>query len=231
MIPIIVEGRRRIAYREHEIQAMTTRHLDLKVDFGEVELRRHLAPQTMPAQLRRPQRVDARTRQQLKHTLRPPTVIRGQDEGLLHPVQPKAVKRPRAPRRRQRTRQQTLLNPLRLLLFRDRVGSTHSSLPANVFAAFYGLLPDDACKRAVIALIREKRLAFALLFVPFPMLSFLLHEGEEALVHDLLTDPTTWRNILAEGGTRTFEGWRKDATWNTSLFHLTLSLAAAFLTD
>lgn len=63
------------------------------------------------------------------------------------------------------------------------------------------------------------------------MLSFLLREGEEALVHDLLTDPTTWRNILAEGGTRTFEGWSKDSKWNTSLFHLTLSFAAAFLTD
>ena len=116
-------------------------------------------------------------------------------------------------------------------LFRDSVRSAHISLPANVFAAFYELLPDDVCKRAVIALIREKRLAHALLFVPFPMLSFLLREGEEALVHDLLTDPTTWRNILAEGGTRTFEGWGKDSKWNTSLFHLTLSFAAAFLTD
>ena len=37
--------------------------------------------------------------------------------------------------------------------------------------------------------------------------------------------------MLAEGATRTFEGWGRDMKWNTSLFHLTLTLAAAFLTD
>ena len=37
--------------------------------------------------------------------------------------------------------------------------------------------------------------------------------------------------MLSEGATRTFEGWYKDQKWNTSLFHLTMSLGALFLTD
>lgn len=116
-------------------------------------------------------------------------------------------------------------------LFRDSVHSNHISLPANVFAAFYGLIPDESCRKAVLGLIRKKRLNSALLFIPFPMLAYLLREGEEALVHTMLTDSTKWLNILSEGGTRTFEGWSKKSKSNASLFHLTLSFAAAFLTD
>ncbi|MPN59379.1 hypothetical protein SDC9_207100 [bioreactor metagenome] len=37
--------------------------------------------------------------------------------------------------------------------------------------------------------------------------------------------------MIAEGATRTFEGWGKEMKWNTSLFHLTMSYGAAFLTD
>ena len=56
-------------------------------------------------------------------------------------------------------------------------------------------------------------------------------EGEEELVHELLTDENAWLRLISEGGTRTFEGWYKDLKWNTSLFHLTLTLGALFLTD
>ena len=37
--------------------------------------------------------------------------------------------------------------------------------------------------------------------------------------------------MLREGATTTFEGWGKDAKWNTSLFHLTLSYAVLFLME
>lgn len=115
-------------------------------------------------------------------------------------------------------------------LFRDSVRSTHISLPANVYAAYYGLLPDEQTTRNVVEMIREKRL-MCMLFVPFPMLCFLVRIGETKLVDELLHDPDAWLNILAEGGTRTFEGWGKDRKWNTSLFHLTVTYGAAFLTD
>ncbi len=47
----------------------------------------------------------------------------------------------------------------------------------------------------------------------------------------LRIDKEVWLRMLPEGATRTFEGWYKDQKWNTSLFHLTVSLGALFLTD
>lgn len=116
-------------------------------------------------------------------------------------------------------------------LFRDSDVSTHISLPGNVFAAFYELFPDRAGVEKTIAMIREKRLSQSLFFETFPLLAFLTREGEVELVHELLTDENAWLRIISEGGTRTFEGWYKDLKWNTSLFHLTLTLGALFLTD
>jgi hypothetical protein len=37
--------------------------------------------------------------------------------------------------------------------------------------------------------------------------------------------------MLREDATTTFEGWSRDSKWNTSLFHMTLSYAALFLSD
>ncbi len=116
-------------------------------------------------------------------------------------------------------------------LFRDSDVSTHISLPGNVYAAFYELFPDRAGVEKTIAMIREKRLTQSLFFETFPLLAFLTREGEEALVHDLLTDRDAWLRMIGEGATRTFEGWYRDLKWNTSLFHLTLTLGALFLTD
>lgn len=116
-------------------------------------------------------------------------------------------------------------------LFRDSVESGHISMPGNIYAAFYELFPDRAGVKNVIAMIREKRLSQSLLFVTFPLLAFLKKENEDELLRELLTDDQAWLNILAEGGTRTFEGWGRETKWNTSLFHLTLTFGAAFLTD
>ena len=116
-------------------------------------------------------------------------------------------------------------------LFRDSAESGHISMPGNIYAAFYELFPDRAGVKNVIAMIREKRLSQSLLFVTFPLLAFLKKENEDELLRELLTDDQAWLNILAEGGTRTFEGWGRETKWNTSLFHLTLTFGAAFLTD
>jgi hypothetical protein len=37
--------------------------------------------------------------------------------------------------------------------------------------------------------------------------------------------------MLREDATTTFEGWGKDCKWNTSLFHLTMSAVAMFMTE
>jgi len=116
-------------------------------------------------------------------------------------------------------------------LFRDRVASAHCSLPGNVFAWLFELFPDADGPRNTIAMVREKRLSQSLFFVTFPLFCALARDGETALLHELLIDPHAWLNMLDEGGTTTFEGWGKETKWNTSLFHLTLSYGAAFLTD
>lgn len=116
-------------------------------------------------------------------------------------------------------------------LFKDSVSSSHISMAGNVYAWFFGLQPNEECRREIIAMIRKKRLTQSMLFVTFPLFAGLLRDGENKLMHDLLTDDGAWLRMLREGATTTFEGWGKDTKWNTSLFHLTLSYAAAFMTD
>ena len=117
-------------------------------------------------------------------------------------------------------------------MFRDSVETDHISMPSNVFAWFYGLVPDvEGLKEQLLPRIREVRMSKSVLFEGFPLLLCLLRDGEEELAFELLTDDGAWMNMLNEGATRTFESWGADWKWNTSLFHLTLSYGAAFLTD
>ena len=110
--------------------------------------------------------------------------------------------------------------------------SSHISYHANVFAYLFQLQPNDPeFKKAFLDIVRTKRFTVTNMFATFPLLCTLLREGENDLFYELLTDPQSWNRILREGGTRTFEGWGKETKWNTSLFHLTLSFGAAFLTD
>ncbi|MDD3154643.1 MAG: family 78 glycoside hydrolase catalytic domain [Victivallaceae bacterium] len=125
--------------------------------------------------------------------------------------------------------QETFYDPEKKL-FRDSATSSHCSLAANVFAWFFELPGEEQCRKNILAMVREKRLTQSLLFVTFPMFAALCRDGEEALMHDLLTDDGAWLRMLREGATSTFEGWGKETKWNTSLFHLTLSYAAVFMT-
>ena len=116
-------------------------------------------------------------------------------------------------------------------LFRDSLVSTHVSMPGNVIAWWFELFPNSEGTEKLKTMIREKRLSQSMFFVTFPMFCSLVRAGEDELMHDLLTDEKAWLNMIAEGATRTFEGWGKESKWNTSLFHLTMSYGAAFLTD
>ena len=79
--------------------------------------------------------------------------------------------------------------------------------------------------------VNEKRLDYAAFNTVYPLLVALTRDGKDDLVHELITDEKYWLNIIREGGTRTFEGWGKERKWNTSLYHLTLSVGAIFLAD
>lgn len=119
-------------------------------------------------------------------------------------------------------------------LFVDREGSTHVSLPGNVYAAFFDLAPEadrSAHHEAYVRLVREKGYSSISLFQFFPLFSWLRDNGEKALMDELILSPEAWLRNIREGGTRTFEGWGRDTKWNTSLFHLTIASCAWFLCE
>ncbi len=116
-------------------------------------------------------------------------------------------------------------------LFRDKEGDDHISLIANVFPFMYGLFPEEGTEEAILGLIEEKGFTSVMLFGAYPILEGLRRLGRKELLYRYLKDEGAWKRMLREGATTTFEGWGKDAKWNTSLFHLTLSYAVLFLME
>ena len=116
-------------------------------------------------------------------------------------------------------------------LFKDNVRSEHISLMSNVFPLMYDLCPDKECEERIVELIKEKGFTSVMLFGAFPVLAGLKRIGKTELMYEFIKDENAWLRMIREGATVTFEGWGKDAKWNTSLFHLTLSYAVVFLTD
>ena len=69
------------------------------------------------------------------------------------------------------------------------------------------------------------------MFTAFVIMMGLVRRDQWDDLKACFLDEGAWLRILREGGTTTFEGWGKDTKWNTSLFHLTMSYAAAFMAD
>lgn len=104
-------------------------------------------------------------------------------------------------------------------LFADSEDSAHCSLHANLYPAFFGLLPKEAEDAYEALLLTPGRYCGVL-----PMyfaLRGLGRLGRYDTLYRLLTreDDHGWRNMLAEGATACFEAWGKDQKWNTSLCH------------
>lgn len=114
-------------------------------------------------------------------------------------------------------------------LFRDKEGCDHISLMANVFPFMYSLYPEESTETAILDFIEEQGFTSVMLFGAYPILEGLRRIGRREQMYQYLKDENAWKRMLREGATTTFEGWGKDAKWNTSLFHLTLSYAALFL--
>lgn len=114
-------------------------------------------------------------------------------------------------------------------LFVDSIGSHHASFHSNVIALFGGIWTCEENKRAMIELIREKRLTCAGVYMAFFALYALKQCGETELMEELIADDGAWANMLSEGATTCFEAWGKDQKWNTSLFHPWASAPAVLL--
>ncbi len=115
--------------------------------------------------------------------------------------------------------------------FTDDEDSGYVSLPGNVYAFGYGLFPDRESEDDAAEWILSRGMTSFSMFGAFAALAGFARRGETERLRTLISDPGAWLRMLREGATRTFEAWGKDLKWNTSLFHLTFSCAALFLTD
>ena len=116
-------------------------------------------------------------------------------------------------------------------LFCDSESSDHISLVGNSFAYGFHLYPNAECKKNILTLIDEHGIDSLSFFCTFPILMRFAKDGEADRMKAALLNEGTWKRMLREDATTTFEGWGKDTKWNTSLFHLTMSYAALFLAD
>ena len=116
-------------------------------------------------------------------------------------------------------------------IFYDGINSRHVSLPGNVFAYAFELVEDPAFDQNFLSLLAEKGEDQTFLFTSFPLLFRWAREGNLEATRKLILHENTWQRMLREDATATFEGWGKDCKWNTSLFHMTMSAVAIFLSD
>ena len=116
-------------------------------------------------------------------------------------------------------------------IFVDRPGSDHASLIGNVFAYGFGLYPNAQTAENIEKMIGERGIHEVSMFGLLPLLAGLTKRNKQEMVLACLRDPGAWLRNLREGATTTYEGWGRDTKWNTSLFHLTISCGAIFLTE
>jgi glycogen debranching enzyme len=116
-------------------------------------------------------------------------------------------------------------------LFKDSTETEHVSFIGNVYTYGFRLYKTEEERAALEKFIEEREITSVSFFGAFVMLVGLIRHQRYDLFKKFLTHEGAWLRILREDGTATFEGWGKDTKWNTSLFHLTLSFVALFLSD
>jgi len=116
-------------------------------------------------------------------------------------------------------------------LFTDGTKTDHTSIIGNCFPYGFGLIPDPEFKANFEEMVNTRKISAFSFFCAFITMMGLVRAGKTEMLESALLDEGAWLRIIREGGTTTFEGWGKDTKWNTSLFHLTMSFAATFLSD
>ena len=117
-----------------------------------------------------------------------------------------------------------------LNLFVDGTEHRHVSLVGNVYPFAFNLCPNGF-KEEFYKLLDQKGFGKISIFTSFPLLKGFLREGEKDKTYQMITSKDTWKRMLDEGATTTFEVWGKDLKWNTSLFHLTFTFVSMFIAD
>lgn len=116
-------------------------------------------------------------------------------------------------------------------LFKDGENTEHISLVGNSFVYGLGICSDKEFQQNFLSMIKKHGISSLSFFCTFPVFMGFVRNRRYDLIKQCLLDDNAWKRILQEDGTTTFEGWGKDTKWNTSLFHLTMSYAATFMSD
>ena len=116
-------------------------------------------------------------------------------------------------------------------LFKDGENTDHISFTGNSFVYGFGLYPDEETRQNLLKMINTHTIKSLSFFCTFPIMMGLVRDGDEERLCASLLNNDTWKYILRQGGTTTFEGWYKEMKWNTSLFHMTMSYGALFIAD
>ncbi len=104
-------------------------------------------------------------------------------------------------------------------LFVDALGSTHSSLHANVLALTFNFQVPKGFE-PIINLIKSKKLSCGVYFANY-ILKGLCNVGEYELAYKLIVSKhkNSWYSMLKAGATTCMEVWDPDIKWNTSWCH------------
>ena len=104
-------------------------------------------------------------------------------------------------------------------LYRDSLTSRHSSLHANVYPCYYGIVPQKNVD-GICSFIEKKGLRCGV-FLSYFALKGLIRNNHKDAAYRLLTNESEhgWLNMISEGATTAFEAWGRDQKWNTSLCH------------
>jgi hypothetical protein len=115
--------------------------------------------------------------------------------------------------------------------FVDGEEHRHVSLVGNVFPYAFELSPDTKFETNFKQMLADKGEDQTFFFTSLALLCKYTRDGDRDDIRRLLLHEGTWSRMLREDATTTFEGWGKDCKWNTSLFHLTMSAVAMFMTE
>ncbi len=105
-------------------------------------------------------------------------------------------------------------------LFCDSAAQTHSAVHSNVLPLLFDIGTEDReLTQRLVNFIAGKKLTSMGVYMAYFALAALVKKGERQKAIALATDENAWLNMIAEGGTATFEAWSKTQKKNTSLFH------------
>ncbi|HEX6494770.1 MAG TPA: family 78 glycoside hydrolase catalytic domain [Acidobacteriaceae bacterium] len=113
--------------------------------------------------------------------------------------------------------QQQLFDP-QSGLYRDGVGTDHTSLHANLFPLAFGLVPED--RRAHIAGWLAKQGMRGSVYAAQYLLEALFENGQSTAATEEMTAPgdRSWRHMVDSGATITWEAWdqryKRNQDWN-----------------